>query len=149
METKYKVIEGMAFHTETPELVCGILRGLLHTGHRVKIYFGDTETGRDWHEEHDTIGTIGQSTGTYKIPLLLHNTRSIGGGAILDHCIVKIRSMATGRVLYQNSKYIAPKVEIVPSDMAPAYQYNTLIDGEIHGRHRSLKSAQMCAAKLR
>ena len=147
-ETKYKVMNGTAFHTETPDEVCAILNSLLHTGHRVKIYLGDPETGRDWHEEYDTIGTIGRSTGTYKVPLLIHSIRSMGGGAILDHCIVKIKSMATKRVLYQNPKYQAPNVEITPSDL-DGYQYYTLINGELHGRHRSLKCAQMCAAKLR
>jgi hypothetical protein len=36
------------------------------------------------------MGTIGRSTGTIKIPLLINNSRSFGGPGLLDDCIIKI-----------------------------------------------------------
>ena len=73
---------------------------------RLRVFYGDTDTGRDWLEENDVCGTIGRSTGLIKIPLFIKNSRSSGGGALLDHCIVKI--MIGKNVLYQHPLYNQP-----------------------------------------
>ena len=111
--TKYQVINGTSFHMETDNAVIQVLCDALDTrGHgrssrRLRLYYGDVETGRDWEEVYEVTGYIGRSTGRIKIPLLIHNTRSFGGGAILDHCIVKIEhsNKRTGGVLYQHPHY--------------------------------------------
>jgi hypothetical protein len=144
---KYKVVGGTSYHKETPDEVVRALETARNTGSRVKLYYGDVKTGRDWHEEYDTVGTVGRSTGEIKIPLLIKTGRSLGGGGILDHCIVKIKDTRTGHVIYQNPKYKAPVIEIVPSDME-GYSHNTMIDGELHGRHKTLRSAEMLKAKM-
>lgn len=108
MDTKqYKVVNGTSFHTETPDAVCNILaRYCGNWNQRVRIFLGDTKTGKDWFESYDTIGYIGRSCGTVKIPLLIRNTRSMGGGAILDHCIVKIT--VDKKTVYQHPNYHCP-----------------------------------------
>lgn len=103
----YKIVNGISFDPRTPDKVCQILAN--HCGdrsQRVRIFLGDTETGKDWFECYDTIGYIGRSTGTIKIPLMVSTSRSLGGGAILDHCIVKIT--INKNVVYQHPKYHAP-----------------------------------------
>jgi hypothetical protein len=138
---KYKEVNGTFFHEETDNKICEILVNAQATRQRLKFYFGDTATGKSWNEENDTIGTVGRSTGTIKIPLLIKTSRSYGGGAILDHCIVKIKDAKTGAVLYQHENYSGPKVEIIPSDM-PEYKYNTIVNGELFGRHKTERSAK-------
>ena len=103
-----KVINGTTFHAETPIEVCNILNDAISSIHskRIRIFLGDRETGKDWNEFHDTIGYVGRSTGLIKIPLMIHNTRSVGGGAILDHCIVKIT--VDKKTIYQHPKYYCP-----------------------------------------
>lgn len=91
------------YHADTPQKVKDILENAIHTGRRLRLFLGDTKTGRDWCEEHDNIGYIGRSGGTERVPILLNNSRSRGGGHILDHCIIKITE--GGRVLYQHPKY--------------------------------------------
>jgi hypothetical protein len=98
-----RIPSGTCFHEETPGEVRYILERARDEGHRLRLFYGDTETGRDWLEELDIMGTIGRSTGTIKIPILIRNRRSTGGPAILDHCIVKITRQH--RVLYQHPKY--------------------------------------------
>lgn len=49
---------------------------------RVRIFYGDPKTGKVWPEEFETTGTIGRSTGERKVPLLIANRRSLGGGAL-------------------------------------------------------------------
>ena len=108
MDTKkYKVVNGISFLTETPDAVCNILASYCgNRNQRVRIFLGDTKTGKDWFESYDTIGYIGRSCGTVKIPLLIRNTRSMGGSAIMEHCIVKIT--VDKKTVYQHPNYHCP-----------------------------------------
>lgn len=91
MENNYKVVEGTSFHKDTPMAVCNILnRAINNRSQKIRIFYGDTETGRDWNESYDTFGFIGRSLGPSKIPLMIYSHRSMGGPGILDHCIVRI-----------------------------------------------------------
>jgi len=102
---KYKETNGTSYHKETNETIINVLENARMNRNRLRVFFGDIKTGRSWDEEHETIGYIGRSTGTFKIPLLVHNTRSFGGGGLLDHCIVKIVDTKTKKTLYIHPKF--------------------------------------------
>lgn len=73
---------------------------------RLRIHYGDTKTGRDWMDEYSVEGYIGTSTGTVKIPLVIYNARSMGGGAVLTGAIVRIRTTGKhGTDLYRHPRY--------------------------------------------
>jgi hypothetical protein len=98
--------KGIWFSAETEQYIKDIIVQLYHSKKRVRFHWGDTKTGKDYGDVYDVSGTVGRSTGTQKIPLLIHNSRSLGGGAILDNCIVKItESSGTKKVLYQHLNY--------------------------------------------
>jgi hypothetical protein len=101
----YKNIGGTFYHFETSDKVVAVLETARNNHERIHIRLGDVETGKDWNDLYDVTGYIGRSTGPIKIPLLVHNIRSMGGGALLDHCIVKIVTTKGKRVLYQHEKY--------------------------------------------
>lgn len=142
-----KTDKGTFYHKQTPDEVINILDTYLHRGQRLKLYYGDNKTGRDWNEAHDTTGTIGLSTGQIKVPLLLANVRSSGGGAILDHCVIKIKDVKTGHVLYQHEKYQAPKIEIVESK-EPGFLYSLIINGQLYSNHKTERGAKILKSKL-
>ena len=120
---EYEIIDGTAYHKDTPDDVIRIIENARKHNQRIRLFYGDRVTGIDWLELYDTIGTIGRSTGQYKVPLLIKNSRSFGGGAILDHCIVKItRDKET---IYQAKNYQMPEFAIVSSDL-PEYLYNVV-----------------------
>ena len=96
---------GIAYHEETTEEVINVLERESHRGTRLIFDFGDSKSGKSWNEEFDTRGTIGKSTGSIKIPLLIKTSRSFGGGVLLDHCIIKITDSKTKAVLYKHSNY--------------------------------------------
>lgn len=101
---QYKVTDsGTAYHLETPGHLVELLERLRQNGTRITIDFGDVNTGKSWEEEYDITGRIGRSTGSIKIPLLVHNARSYGGGALLDHCILSIKhsNKKDGGILYE------------------------------------------------
>ena len=110
---KYLVYNGTAYHEETdPALVTWLetMRAVTQCGKpsRVRVFLGDPKTGRDWGECYGVTGYIGRSMGPIKIPLLVYNSRSYGGGALLDHCIVKLVSIKTKRVLWVHPGYHLP-----------------------------------------
>ena len=143
----YKQHNGTYYYADTPQAVIDAIAPLIHTNIRVKFYYGDPLTGCDYHEEHDTTGTIGRTTGPIHMPILLHNNRSTGGIIISTYIVVKIKETRTGRILYQHPKYTGPVIDIVSSDM-PEYSHNTVINGQLYGRHKTLRSAEALKRKL-
>jgi len=115
---KYKIVNGTAYHIETPDVVIEIIEEALNSQRSIKlrIYFGDTVSGKDWGETSDNIGYIGRSSGEIKVPLLLKSTKSSGGGSLLDHCIVKIEKIKrhthcpSYHEVYRHPKYHIPTI---------------------------------------
>lgn len=144
----YQIINGTAYHASTNQRVIDVLEDARFSHRKLKIYFGDTKTGEDWHEEHYTTGYVERSNGSIKVPLLLHPL-SIGGPHLMDDCIVKIKDAKYKTVLYCHPKYKEPNVEIKQEDRNDTYTYSTYVNGKLYGRHKSLRSAQICASKIR
>jgi len=103
----YKVCNGTWYYEETDDKVIEVLENARLSGTRIRIYSGDTETGRDWGEVCDVTGYVGRSMGPIQIPILLHNARSMSGGAILTDCLVKIEhaNKRKGGILYLHPLY--------------------------------------------
>jgi hypothetical protein len=105
----YNIFNGTAYHNDTPNHIVKILEWARTRNQkpRLRVYYGDVETGRDWEEEHEVIRYVGRSTGSIKIPLLVNNKNSHGGGGILDNCIVGIEyaNRREGGVIYKHPKY--------------------------------------------
>lgn len=124
---------GTCFHDITPEKVVSILENSRLNRERIRIFYGDAETGRDWCEMYDTIGYVGRSCGEKKIPLLIKQSNSLGGGAILDHCIVKITIDKT--VVYKHPKYHLPEFSVAEVEdenlKADGYNYSVLANGKV------------------
>lgn len=146
-EVVYKVSEsGTYYHEKTTDFVIEILERIRYRGLRIRLYYGDAETGIDWNEENDIMGRIGRSTGTVKIPLLIATKRSMGGGGILDHCIVKIKE-TDGHVLYQHPKYDRGEITLIPNE-DKEYPFAVSVRGNLYSRHKTEKAANLLIKKL-
>ena len=149
-----KTINGTTYHEETPDAVIHVLENARQSRTRLHISLGDQETGKDWLEEFETHGYVGRSMGPVKVPLMIANCRSLGGGSILDHCIVRIRESAGGRVLYQHPQYHHGQVEIrqktEPLGLADGrvLRVDVLRDGELHASFESIEKARRWVRKL-
>jgi len=154
----YRRHDGIYFHEQTPVEVVQALNAARQARTRIRLYYGDTETGRDWLEEHDVAGTLGQSPGPLRVPLLIPNSRSTGGPALLDHCIVKIKESRLGRVLYEHPSYHTGTFtvrEIGPDELcgnenlqALGYTHAVDVDGRNQANFRSLAAAQRYVRKM-
>ena len=133
------------FHATTNETVKHLLISLNASKQRVRLVLGDVATGKSWNEENDTIGTVGCSTGTQKIPLLIRSARSLGGGSILDHCIIGIlaveRNCGKRRWLYKAPNYIPSIIE--------AKGLTVIINGEIFANCGTEEKANNLTAFMR
>lgn len=124
---------------------------------------GDTKIGRDWLEEFETSGYISNSMGPLKVPLLIPNSRSTGGGHILDHCIVRIKDFRTGRELYRHPKYhhgvfaikeaTNEKTSVRTDEpqvtlRSLGYTHLVTVDGDIHASFKTLKAAERWVKKM-
>ncbi|WP_053958434.1 hypothetical protein [Sulfobacillus thermosulfidooxidans] len=75
-----RIVNGTAYQEDTPMEVIEVLERCRLHRIRVRLAYGDTVTGADWHETNDVTGYIGRSAGPdSKIPILLYNDRSLGG----------------------------------------------------------------------
>lgn len=155
---RYRRSAGIFFHAETPPEVVQALNTARLARTRLHLYYGDTATGRDWLEEHDVEGTIGNSTGPLRVPLLIPTSRSHGGPALLDHCVVKIEETRSGRVLYRHPNYhtgtfavreIGPDETCGPENLrALGYTHAVDVDGASHANFRSRKAAERFVTRM-
>ncbi|MFA5346540.1 MAG: hypothetical protein WC294_00215 [Methanoregula sp.] len=137
--TYNRLENGTCYNAKTNLELVGRLDSARRGGARVRLFYGDTSTGKDWHEEHDITGKLGRSTGTIKIPILLNNSRSSGGPAILDYCIVKL--MINGSVRWQHPKYNAGLFTVGPGK-DPGHTTAVYIDEVLHAQFRTPTKAQ-------
>ncbi len=96
---------GTTYHDSTDIEVVGLLEYLRKTTTRISVTYCDAKTGKPWDDRPD-CGRVSRSMGPIKIPILLHNRRSLGGAGLLEHCILRIEyaNKRKGGVLYQRSK---------------------------------------------
>jgi hypothetical protein len=143
-----KIVDGTTYKDDTPQEVVEALERARNTGKRIRLFYGDSETGRDWQEEWSVTGTVGRSTGRLKIPLIIANRRSMGGPGILDDCIVRL--YVDGREVYRHFKYNQPEYEILPYSRRhmPA-PFRVLADGKLHARFKSRLAAERWVSFMR
>ena len=147
---RYKVYNGTWYCFDTPDRVIQILDNAMKNHERIRVFYGDADTGCDWMEIYDTIGYVSRSCGSVKIPLLIKNSRSIGSTGILDGSIVKITIDKV--VVYQQSNYRLPNMEIrEASDSLKAigYNYSTFADGKNDLNCKTMKQAENHVAFLK
>ena len=129
---------GTYYREGTPRPVIDALENAIHTKKRVRLFYGDKETGRDWGNEYDVTGTIGRSTGNIKIPLIIAKQTSIGGPAILVDCIIRL--IIDGREVYRHPKYNQPEYIIKPENI-DGYRARVEANGETIARFKTKLAA--------
>lgn len=127
-----KIVNGTHYHPDTNDQVVRALENARASRARVRVWCGDTDTGRAWAEEFDVMGYVERSSGSVKVPILVYSRQSSGGMAILDHCIVRIDT-TDGRTLYKHPTFSAGTWTIQGTD---AYK-----DGNLHARFDTYEKA--------
>lgn len=129
------------YKPETPAAVREALENARTSRARVRLFYGDTdsdtfekvhgrkpEPGASWYDENDVSGYVGRSTGQKPIPLLVANSRSMGGTSILDGCIVRL--MVNGREVYRHPGYRDPVIHIEHENKHANIPWAATIEGK-------------------
>lgn len=97
----------IVFIKGTPINCANKIVSLLIDRTRLILDYGNLETGESWNETFELTGRIGLSKGAYNLfyPLLVHNSRSLGGGIILTNCILSIKTSAGKKLIFKNYNY--------------------------------------------
>lgn len=139
----------MFFHSGTVDSVIDVLKQAKYRGFRIRLFYGDTRSGESWMEEHDIMGTVGCSMGPLKVPLLIQRSYSMGGGAIMDDCIVRIQSMS-GKDLYRHPTFYVPSMRVVKRQEPlqqrnhfPPLTHEVWVNEEAHAAFASEQRARM------
>ena len=135
------------FHAETPQAVRLVLESARINRQRIRLWLGDVKSGKSWNEEFDVIGRISRSMGPMQIPILLRNSRSSGGGGILDHCIVAIAT-APGRFAYKHPQFDVGAWTTGPAQ-SEGYIESAFCNGELHAQFKKVGSAARYVAFMR
>lgn len=105
MTNEYTVVSETNYKKNTDTALISILENLRSNGKRITVYYGDTGTKKLWGGDKQS-GYIGRSTGWVKIPLLVNNSRSLGGTSLIEDCILKLEysNKKEGGILYDITK---------------------------------------------
>ena len=117
------------FSDKTNEKVKQVLTSCYNRKNRIRVVYGDVNTGISWLDDYEVLGYVGKSTGTKQIPLLINNSRSFGGGSILTDVILKIVDTQTKQVLFQHENYVMP---VLTKEISShnGYFYDVIYNGE-------------------
>jgi hypothetical protein len=125
--------DGTFYHAQTPAAVVETLEKARQAGKLIRVFYGDPLSGKDWLEENDVKGFLKRSMGPLKVPLLVVRGAD-GGGALLDHCVVRIQ--ISGRDAYRHPLYHQAALEALPSDM-PSHPFGVFVEGKNHANFRT------------
>lgn len=149
-----RVVNDTHYDADTPIDAIRALEAARRDGTRVHVSFGD-DNGRDWLEDNEgfTRGRIGRSMGPRQIPILVNNSRSMGGSPLLGS-IVRIRETPGGRVLWQHPNYHHGEITVQPKSKPEILSdhrvltHDVLRDGQLHAAFESLEKAMRWVKKM-
>ena len=121
------VVNDTWYHDETAIEVISLLEMCRLNNRRIKFRYGYTAgslAGQDWGDDMDTCGYVSRSTGPHKVPIVLYNKRSTGGGHIMDHRIIKILLTRGDKVLYMHPNYRPPTADANTAPIEPSDSSN-------------------------
>lgn len=139
----YQVVNGTYYDIRTPDEVVKALELARKKDYRVRLFLGDRNTGEAWSEEHDVTGTISRSMGPVKAPLLMARSNSIGGGAILDHCVVGVLTRTGERLrwLYKHPTIDFGQWTYHSEDVHSGERAQARRNGTLHAQFDTLQQA--------
>lgn len=147
----YLTLRGTFFHPDTSEDVARAIERARLYDMRVRLWQGDTHTGCAWGESNDVCGRIGRSIGPVKAPLLIARRGSLGGPALLDHCIIAVQNTKTREWLYRHPTFDPGLFRLADGDPFTVvwHEPGVASAGEVFSRHNTAAAAARMAAFMR
>jgi len=138
------IVNGTAYPDGTDPKVVEWLETSRERKQRLRLWEGSE--GRCRNEEYGTIGHVGRSCGSQKIPLLVHSSRSSGGQGIMVDSIIRIDTKDSHgkiRTVYKRDNVRFDK--FVSTDIGTVYNETK---GELYARCKSADAGRRLAAYM-
>jgi len=135
------------YHENTDPALIRVFESARANKTRIRIFLGDPETGRDWMEEWGVEGYVGRTCGPRHSPILVNNSRSMGGGIISTDKVLRVVTSSGRRELYRHAKYQKPFLTVHLSD-EPGYTHSVHRDGELVANFKTMIDADRYVAKM-
>lgn len=130
---------GTWFKKGTPDAVKKVIDRLIHTGEKVRVFYGDPKTGKSTLDEFDMIGSLARSTGVLKTPLLLSESDGFGA-PLLDDKVIRIIRVSDHKNLYKHPGFHVPEMKIVEGEHHQ-FKASVVVEGTVAARFRSYAKA--------
>lgn len=134
------------YDPNTPEQLVTILERVRLSRTRIRLFYGDAQTGRDWNEENDVEGYLARTLGPIHCPILLKTNSSTGGVIILSASIVKLAATATKQTLWQHPAYHTLSFTISETPRSSPYSRDWPVEvlraGQTWARFRNRSKAE-------
>ena len=89
-------------YTQVDYYLMAVLSECYRQKKRVRVWYGDGKTGHSWYEDCETTGRVGLSNGKiFKIPLIIANSRSWGGGALSVGSLIRVDDIKARKTLWK------------------------------------------------
>jgi hypothetical protein len=86
----YQVVDGTYYHPSVDPVLIRVLEQARRDRVRLAITFS-------WSEDGPSRGYISRGTGQVKVPLLVHNVRSMGGDCLIAESVLEVRESRAAR----------------------------------------------------
>lgn len=98
---------------KTVDDVRNVLTDIYHkrslTSKRIRVWYGNVETGRAWNDMFNVCGYVGRNMDRYPRPTVMQFKSSIEGEVLATNKIVRIDIVESGETVYSHEKFhIAP-----------------------------------------
>lgn len=107
-------VGGLWFHPATPEPLRNALASARACGRRVRLYYGDPDTGQCSLATTNNVGWIGRMYGSaLAYPMLMSSADAKAGLRILDSGVVRVQDLdSAGMVVYEHPRYHLPDMSV-------------------------------------
>lgn len=90
----FKVVDGTFYCSDTPDSLMQALERARLSRTRVCVTY-------DEGDSHS--GYVGRTTGPCKVPILVHNSRALGGEPITERCVLEVRTSRGKALLWKRA----------------------------------------------
>lgn len=90
----FKVVDGTSYCSDTPDSLVQALERARLSRTRIRVTYS---------EGNSHSGYVGRTTGQVKVPILVHNSRSLGGTLITECCVLEVRTSRGKALLWKRA----------------------------------------------
>lgn len=130
------------YDLRTSGVVKAVLEAVCLSGQRIRLFYGDPQSGRAWPRDRHLVGILGHTEGAMLMPALFFSKQATKGNPVLAHEIVRIMDVTSRADLYRHPHYHLPAMTITPF-IQGVFQVAVRADGVVVRRFKTSEEAQV------